>query len=78
MFSLIWPGQPETRNSIGSMKSMTYRSYPQNPQMPVDNCLIILIGGEGAVAACDNCGSIRPPQEGKLTLLCVCDTFRGC
>jgi hypothetical protein len=26
---------------------MTYRSYPQNPQMPVDNCLIILIGGRG-------------------------------
>jgi hypothetical protein len=48
------------------MESMTYRSYPQNPQMPVDNCLIILIGGEGAVAGRDNCGSIRPPEKAKL------------
>jgi len=48
------------------MESMTYRSYPHCPQMPVDNCLIILIGGEGAVAACDNCGSLCPPEKAKL------------
>jgi len=29
------------------MKSTTYRSYPQNPQLPVDNSLIILMGGRG-------------------------------
>ena len=48
------------------MESMTYRSYPQNPQMPVDNCLIILIGGEGVVAGRDNCGSLCPSEKAKI------------
>jgi hypothetical protein len=29
------------------MESMTYRSYPQNPQMPVDNSAIFGMGGRG-------------------------------
>ena len=34
--------------------------------MPVDNCLIILIGGEGAVAGRDNCGSLCPSEKAKI------------
>jgi len=46
-------------------KSTTYKSYPQNPQLPVDNWSIFR-WGEGGRSVGDNCGYIRPTEKAKI------------
>jgi hypothetical protein len=47
------------------MKSTTYRSYPQNPQLPVDNSLIILMGGRGWSLVVIVVGASSPLKKGN-------------
>jgi hypothetical protein len=47
------------------MKSTTYRSYPQNPQLPVDNSAIFGWGGRGWSLVVIVVGASSPLKKGN-------------
>lgn len=45
------------------MKSMTYKRYPQYPQLPVDNSAAGDMGGRGSASAVEIVGASSPLKK---------------